>query len=447
MPELTVLQIGLLAGALIVGVVIGWLVRADRCAKEKIAVNASWQDQLESQQSEHSRLAEQNKSLMEQISQYQASHKDHTNRAKELSESLKEAFARRDELQRQLKDTRAKLELAVVQRNKAREALELRPAGQSAAMKEKDDKIFNLSRELTSWQSRVPPLVERFQSRDAEARALEEELAKTREELQGLEERVRSDNTRIEPVDADSLPDGGDASNEPIAMTAAHETAALQDQIDDGIEEIDDLEDFVDPVEEDDLRPVDGGEDLEDVFAAEQDSDDDAEDTDDKGIAAEAVSDDGQGIWAAGSRTTHENDVEQDLVDEDVAQNVVEPWAGNGPTGDSDDRSGAAQQAAAGAETSPGNGQTPHAASVGDGAAASSDDDRDDLQKIKGIGPSIERTLNDLGVYRFHQIAEMSEFDIDRVAQQLKGFRSRIYREDWIGQARDLQYEKNNRRS
>ena len=41
----------------------------------------------------------------------------------------------------------------------------------------------------------------------------------------------------------------------------------------------------------------------------------------------------------------------------------------------------------------------------------------------------------------------MSEYDIDRVAQQLKGFRSRIYREDWIGQARDLQYEKNNRRS
>ena len=27
--------------------------------------------------------------------------------------------------------------------------------------------------------------------------------------------------------------------------------------------------------------------------------------------------------------------------------------------------------------------------------------------------------------------------DIDRVAQRLKGFRSRIYREDWIGQARD----------
>jgi len=43
-----------------------------------------------------------------------------------------------------------------------------------------------------------------------------------------------------------------------------------------------------------------------------------------------------------------------------------------------------------------------------------------------------------MGIVRFEQIAEMSEYDIDRVAQRLKGFRSRIYREDWIGQARDL---------
>lgn len=71
-------------------------------------------------------------------------------------------------------------------------------------------------------------------------------------------------------------------------------------------------------------------------------------------------------------------------------------------------------------------------------------DDNDNLQMIKGIGPSIEKTLHDLGIVRFHQISEISEYDIDRVAQQLRGFRSRIYREDWTGQARDLQYQKNN---
>ena len=62
----------------------------------------------------------------------------------------------------------------------------------------------------------------------------------------------------------------------------------------------------------------------------------------------------------------------------------------------------------------------------------------DNLQEIKGIGPAIEKTLNEMGIFRFEQIAEMSEYEIDRVAQRLKGFRSRIYREDWIGQAREL---------
>jgi predicted flap endonuclease-1-like 5' DNA nuclease/peptidoglycan hydrolase CwlO-like protein len=63
---------------------------------------------------------------------------------------------------------------------------------------------------------------------------------------------------------------------------------------------------------------------------------------------------------------------------------------------------------------------------------------RDDLKLIKGVGPAIEKTLNEIGIFRFEQIADMSEYDIDRVANRLKGFHSRIYREDWIGQARDL---------
>ena len=63
---------------------------------------------------------------------------------------------------------------------------------------------------------------------------------------------------------------------------------------------------------------------------------------------------------------------------------------------------------------------------------------RDKLQAIKGVGPAIEKTLNEMGIFRFQQIAEMSEYDINRVAKHLKGFRSRIYREDWIGQAREL---------
>ena len=69
---------------------------------------------------------------------------------------------------------------------------------------------------------------------------------------------------------------------------------------------------------------------------------------------------------------------------------------------------------------------------------------RDNLKLIKGVGPAIEKTLNELGIFRFSQIAEMSEYDIDRVANRLKGFRSRIHREDWMGQARELLLERPN---
>jgi predicted flap endonuclease-1-like 5' DNA nuclease/FtsZ-binding cell division protein ZapB len=67
---------------------------------------------------------------------------------------------------------------------------------------------------------------------------------------------------------------------------------------------------------------------------------------------------------------------------------------------------------------------------------------RDQLQAIKGIGPAIEKTLNEMGIFSYQQIADMSAYDIDRIAKRLKGFRSRIYREDWIGQARELRDQK-----
>ena len=67
---------------------------------------------------------------------------------------------------------------------------------------------------------------------------------------------------------------------------------------------------------------------------------------------------------------------------------------------------------------------------------------RDNLKLIKGVGPAIEKTLNELGIFRFSQIAELSDYDIERVSRHLKGFSSRIEREDWIGQAQSLNEEK-----
>ena len=322
MPEITVIQIAIITGALIVGLVVGWIFRGKRSISEKIAINNGWQEQLEAQRNEHERLLDQNKSLMEQNSQYQASNKDSKMRASELSGALKEAFERRDELQRQIKDIRGNLEVAVLERDQLQNDIKSRAAeddATSTALQRRDEKIEKLNRELDSWQERVPPLIERFRTRNEEAVQLEEELAEARERMTALEDMMGSDQTRVEPVDPDAMTSGMDASNDPDDA-----------QID--AEEI-----------------------------VEEASDEDAD----------------------------------ELLAPDELEEILDY-----------------------------------------------DDAGDDLQMIKGVGPAIEKTLKEMGICRFDQIADMTEYEIDRVANKLKGFRSRIYREDWIGQARDLQDQK-----
>ena len=61
----------------------------------------------------------------------------------------------------------------------------------------------------------------------------------------------------------------------------------------------------------------------------------------------------------------------------------------------------------------------------------------DDLQRIKGIGPVIERTLNNEGVYHYRQIAAFTPRNTMWVDQHI-AFPGRVHREDWIGQAKSL---------
>jgi len=335
MSDLTAIEFGLLGIMLLLGLVLGWIVRGNRSVKEKLAINAGWQEQIAAQTSEHERLSKQNKSLMEQISENQASLKDSKLRAQELSDSLKETFERRDELQRQAKDLRSNLERALRQRDKLQADIERdakRSVGISNSMKEKDDKIFYLSRELQSWQGRVPPLVERFRIRDLEAQQLEAELEKAQGRIRELQSHADANQTRIETVDGNVMANGLNASNDQYEETSEHTVA----------------------------------------------------------VAEHAAADIGE-------------------VDDDSDANSLE-------------------------------------APIADEARSSefTEQTEDNLKLIKGVGPAIERTLHELGIFRFNQIADMSEFDIDRVAQRLRGFRSRIYREDWVGQARTLEYQKNN---
>jgi predicted flap endonuclease-1-like 5' DNA nuclease len=68
---------------------------------------------------------------------------------------------------------------------------------------------------------------------------------------------------------------------------------------------------------------------------------------------------------------------------------------------------------------------------------ASPQGEPDDLKKISGIGPSIERTLHGLGIYHFRQIAQFTPDNVAWIDQRLR-FRGRIERENWIDQAKKL---------
>lgn len=61
----------------------------------------------------------------------------------------------------------------------------------------------------------------------------------------------------------------------------------------------------------------------------------------------------------------------------------------------------------------------------------------DDLQKITGIGPVLEKKLNEMGIWHYSQIAQWSEAEIVWIDDALS-FKGRVERDDWIGQARSL---------
>ncbi|MBS1486092.1 MAG: hypothetical protein JST43_00780 [Bacteroidetes bacterium] len=65
-------------------------------------------------------------------------------------------------------------------------------------------------------------------------------------------------------------------------------------------------------------------------------------------------------------------------------------------------------------------------------------DEKDDLTKIKGIGPFIEKRLNMIGIYTFGQLAELSPEMIERVGAAIEFFPHRIQRDNWVGQAKRL---------
>lgn len=61
----------------------------------------------------------------------------------------------------------------------------------------------------------------------------------------------------------------------------------------------------------------------------------------------------------------------------------------------------------------------------------------DDLKLISGVGPKLEQTLNEMGIYKFAQVSVWGAREIAWVDQRLR-FKGRIERDDWMSQAKIL---------
>ncbi|MBY6089888.1 50S ribosomal protein L21 [Maritimibacter alkaliphilus] len=61
----------------------------------------------------------------------------------------------------------------------------------------------------------------------------------------------------------------------------------------------------------------------------------------------------------------------------------------------------------------------------------------DDLKKLSGVGPALEKKLIEAGITSFAQIASWTEADIAKFDEELS-FKGRIEREGWVDQAKEL---------
>jgi predicted flap endonuclease-1-like 5' DNA nuclease len=70
--------------------------------------------------------------------------------------------------------------------------------------------------------------------------------------------------------------------------------------------------------------------------------------------------------------------------------------------------------------------------------SAARDGGADDLKQIKGVGPKMEGMLNGMGFFHFDQVAAWTGAEVAWVDANLKGFRGRVSRDNWVDQAKTL---------
>ena len=59
----------------------------------------------------------------------------------------------------------------------------------------------------------------------------------------------------------------------------------------------------------------------------------------------------------------------------------------------------------------------------------------DDLKKLKGVGPKLATTLNQMGIMRYDQIAKLAPSQVEAIDAQLGAFKGRFERDRIVEQA------------
>ncbi len=77
-----------------------------------------------------------------------------------------------------------------------------------------------------------------------------------------------------------------------------------------------------------------------------------------------------------------------------------------------------------------------------DNIGTGSEDNKDDLTQINGIGSFIEKKLNNIGIYNYQQISKLSKDEIETITDLIQFFPGRIVRDNWKGQAKQLLEDK-----
>jgi predicted flap endonuclease-1-like 5' DNA nuclease len=62
----------------------------------------------------------------------------------------------------------------------------------------------------------------------------------------------------------------------------------------------------------------------------------------------------------------------------------------------------------------------------------------DDLQKLAGLGNSLEKKLNAEGIFTFKQLASLSETDLEKLNAKIPGLKIRYERYEWRKEAGNL---------